>query len=92
MKKVMAGTKFSSFADLASAMGVKPRKVDEARRKAQQEKLCKCAKCGGQMERLGGSNVLICRQEVEKDGKKNVCGNRRILSSDTAKYAEAIFA
>lgn len=62
---------FNSFSALAKAMGitVKPNKAKNARE-------IKCKICGSPMQRVEGSNVILCTGMVKnKEGKEQPCKN-----------------
>lgn len=67
--------KLNSLKDLAGAFGVptKPVKPMASR---------KCFKCGGEMTRIDGTNVMICNG-TRKDGKP--CLNRVLLGDKPVK-------
>lgn len=79
-------------------------KVDENKKAAQKAKFGKCRICGGQMTYLGGTNILICENEVEKKKTKigetgekveytvtEECGNINLVDAQYQSYMHYLF-
>lgn len=82
----------NSFAKLGAAFGLKTRECKPERKVELQEKFLKCFVCGKQMTYVQSTNILTCENEVtRKDGKIDICGNRKLFDADTLNYANYIF-
>lgn len=75
--------KFNSFSDMASYLGVKPKKRET------KEKSYKCPRCGSILEHIGNSNVFLCTKQVPKKNKDGAtemkeCGFRKLIPVERA--------
>jgi len=80
-------------------------KVDEQKREAQRTKFARCRVCGKQMTYLNGTNILVCKNEVEKKKTRvnelgetveytvsEECGNVNIVDTQYQDYMRYLFA
>lgn len=74
------------------------------KKKAQQEKFGRCKICGGQMTYCKGTNILVCKNVIEKKKTKNgdggekieyivkeECGNINIVDAQYQDYMHYLF-
>lgn len=83
---------FKTFEDLGKYFGLKPRKPQTEWAESQQKKFLKCPRCKNQLTFIEGTNLLVCRNEIQDGEKKKKCGYRKLLTDNSVNYAKYIFS